>query len=178
MRSDRAKVSEASEKILRNMTFNRSGSQSQTKTDDQLVYVQIAMDPEYYSPYEVSYRFRGTFSSAANRARPILSPTSDAEHPATSLAYDCVKYAHILVAGNDRLETFDFVLPVPGAALSAQPFAYAFDSAAPIKVVSASSSLLPPMRLRRRTCADALPSNFASFRSISVLGEDSGHLRI
>ena len=27
-----------------------------------------------------------------------------------------VKYAHILVAGNHRLETFDFSLPVPGAA--------------------------------------------------------------
>ena len=30
-------------------------------TDDQLVYVQIATDPEYYSPYEVSYRFHVRF---------------------------------------------------------------------------------------------------------------------
>ena len=26
-----------------------------------------------------------------------------------------VKYAHVLVAGHERLETFDFALPVPGA---------------------------------------------------------------
>jgi len=88
MRSDRAKVSEASEKILRNMTFNQSGSQSKTKTDDQLVYVQIAMDPEYYSPYEVSYRFRGTFSSAANLESAAFSrrtPTADSCTAANSI---------------------------------------------------------------------------------------------
>src|SRR5262249_43649050 len=38
-------------------------------TDDQLTFLPITMDPDYYSPYEVSYRFHGTVSLAANRAR-------------------------------------------------------------------------------------------------------------
>ena len=41
----------------------------ENETDDQLVYLQIATDPDYYSPYEVSYRFHGAFSVTANRAR-------------------------------------------------------------------------------------------------------------
>ncbi len=41
----------------------------ENETDDQLVYLPIAMDPDYYSPYEVSYRFHGALSFAANRAR-------------------------------------------------------------------------------------------------------------
>jgi hypothetical protein len=95
-------------------------------TNDQLVYVQIATDPEYYSPYEVSYRFHGAFSSAANRARDlfflqrqmpsILRPHSRTTGFAYGVLDAGVKYAHILVAGNKRLETFDFALPVPGAA--------------------------------------------------------------
>ena len=40
-------------------------------TDDQLVFLSIAMDPDYYSPFEVSYRFHGILSFAANRAREI-----------------------------------------------------------------------------------------------------------
>ena len=38
-------------------------------TDDQLAFLPITMDPDYYSPYEVSYRFHGTVSFAANRMR-------------------------------------------------------------------------------------------------------------
>ena len=38
-------------------------------TDEQLVFLPIATDPDYYSPYEVSYRFHGALSFAANRAR-------------------------------------------------------------------------------------------------------------
>ena len=38
-------------------------------TDDQLLLFSIAMDPNYYSPYEVSYKFHGAFSPVANRAR-------------------------------------------------------------------------------------------------------------
>ena len=98
----------------------------ENETDDQLVYIPIVMDPEYYSPYEVSYRFHGALSFAANRARDtfflqrqmsnILPPHSRT----TGFVYGALdagmKYAHILIAGNDRLETFDFALPVPGAA--------------------------------------------------------------
>src|SRR5215469_11625404 len=94
------------------------------ETDDQLVFLPIAMDAEYYSPYEVSYRFNGAFSFAANRARDafflerqisgILPPHSTT----TGFVYGeldaCVKYAHIVISGKNRLETFDFALPVPG----------------------------------------------------------------
>jgi hypothetical protein len=98
----------------------------ENETDDQLVYLPIAMDPDYYSPYEVSYRFHGAFSSAANRARDkfflerqissILTPHSRTTGFMYGVLDAGVKYAHILIAGKDRLETFDFALPVPGAA--------------------------------------------------------------
>jgi hypothetical protein len=97
----------------------------ENQTDDQLAYLPIAMDPEYYSPYEVSYRFHGAFSSAANRARDVfflqrqMSGILPPHSRTTGFVYGVldagVKYAHILVAGNERLETFDFTLPVPGA---------------------------------------------------------------
>ena len=94
------------------------------ETDDELVFLPIAMDADYYSPYEVSYRFHGALSFAANRARDkfylerqiagILPPHSTT----TGFVYGeldaGVKYAHIVVAGKNRLDTFDFALPVPG----------------------------------------------------------------
>jgi hypothetical protein len=98
----------------------------ENETDDQLVYIPIAMDPEYYSPYEVSYRFHGALSFAANRARDtfflqrqmsnILPPHSRTTGFVYGVLDAGVKYAHILIAGNNRLETFNFALPVPGAA--------------------------------------------------------------
>jgi len=98
----------------------------ENETDDQLVYLPIAMDPEYYSPYEVSYRFHGAFSFAANRARDefflqrqisgVLPPHSRTTGFVYGVLDAGVKYAHILITANDRLETFDFALPVPGAA--------------------------------------------------------------
>jgi LssY-like putative type I secretion system component LssY len=96
------------------------------ETDDQLIYLPIAMDPEYYSPYEVSYRFHGAFSFAANRARDtfflqrqisgLLPPHSRTTGFVYGVLDAGVKYAHILITGNGRLETFDFALPVPGPA--------------------------------------------------------------
>ena len=98
----------------------------ENETDDQLVYLSIAMDPEYYSPYEVSYRFHGAFSFAANRARDefflqrqmpnILPPHSRTTGFMYGVLDAGVKYAHILIAGKNRLEVFDFALPVPGPA--------------------------------------------------------------
>ena len=93
-------------------------------TDDQLVFLPIAMDADYYSPYEVSYRFHGAFSFATNRARDafflerqiasILPPHSTT----TGFVYGeldaGVKYAHIVIAGKNHLETFEFAFPVPG----------------------------------------------------------------
>jgi LssY C-terminus len=84
----------------------------------------ITMDPNYYSSYEVSYRFHGTPSFAANRARDefflkrqmanILPPHSRTTGFVYGVLDAGVKYAHIVLAGNNRVETFDFVLPVPG----------------------------------------------------------------
>jgi LssY-like putative type I secretion system component LssY len=95
-------------------------------TDDQLVYLPIAMDPDYYSPYEVSYRFHGALSFAANRARDkfflerqissIVPPHSHTAGFMYGVLDAGVKYTHILIAGHDRLETFDFALRVPGPA--------------------------------------------------------------
>src|SRR6516165_7847355 len=80
-------------------------------TDDQLVFLPIAMDADYFSPYEVSYRFHGAFSFATNRARDafflerqiasILPPHSTT----TGFVYGeldvGVKYAHIVIAGKN-----------------------------------------------------------------------------
>ncbi len=95
-------------------------------TDDQLAFLPITMDPDYYSPYEVSYRFHGNVSYAANRARnefflrrqisSILPPHSITTGFVYGVLDAGVKYAHIVIAGKNRLETFDFALPVPGRA--------------------------------------------------------------
>jgi LssY C-terminus len=96
----------------------------ENKTDDQLAFLSIAMDPNYYSPYEVAYRFRGLMSFAANRARdefflrhqiagvlPAHSKTSGFVYGVLDAG---IKYAHVVIAGQKRAETFDFALPVPG----------------------------------------------------------------
>ena len=96
----------------------------ENETDNQLAFLSIAMDPDYYSPYEVSYRFHGSLSFAANRARDefflkrqmasILPPHSRTTGFVYGVMDAGVKYAHIVIGGNKRLETFDFVLSVPG----------------------------------------------------------------
>jgi len=96
----------------------------ENETDNQLAFLSIAMDPDYFSPYEVSYRFHGYLSFAANRARDefflkrqmasILPPHSRTTGFVYGVLDAGVKYAHIVIGGNKRLETFDFVLSVPG----------------------------------------------------------------
>jgi LssY C-terminus len=98
----------------------------ENETDGQLVFLPITMDPDYYSPYEVSYRFHGALSFAANRARDefflkrqmasVLQPHSTTEGFIYGELDAGVKYAHIVLAGKGRVETFDFALPVPGPA--------------------------------------------------------------
>ena len=96
----------------------------ENETDDQLVFLPITMDSDYYSPYEASYRFHAFLSLAANQARDefflkrqmasILPPHSRTIGFVYGVLDAGVKYAHIVIAGNHRLETFDFALPVPG----------------------------------------------------------------
>ena len=98
----------------------------ENETDEQLAYLPITMDPDYYSPYEVSYKFHGALSFAVNRARDefflkrqiasILPPHSKTTGFTYGVLDAGVKYAHIVIAGNNRVETFDFALPVPGPA--------------------------------------------------------------
>src|SRR6516225_11129672 len=96
----------------------------QNDTDEQFVFLPITMDPDYYSPYEVSYRFHGALSFAANRARDefflkrqiasILPPHLTTTGFMYGVLDAGIKSAHVVIAGKDRLETFDFALPVPG----------------------------------------------------------------
>jgi len=95
-------------------------------TDEQFVFLPITMDPDYYSPYEVSYRFHGAFSFAANRARDdfflksqiasVLPPHSTTTGFIYGVLDAGIKYAHVVMAGNGRIEAFDFALLVPGPA--------------------------------------------------------------
>jgi LssY C-terminus len=98
----------------------------ENETDGQLVFLPITMDPNYYSPYEVSYGFHGALSFAANRARDefflkrqiasVLPPHSTTKGFMYGELDAGVKYALIVLAGKSRVETFDFALPVPGSA--------------------------------------------------------------
>jgi LssY-like putative type I secretion system component LssY len=106
----------------------------ENETDEQLVFLPIAMDPDYYSPYEVSYRFHGAVSFAANRARDefflqrqisnVLPPHATTTGFVYGVLDAGVKYAHVVIAGKNRRDTFDFALPIPGPAFvgsSARP---------------------------------------------------------
>jgi hypothetical protein len=98
----------------------------ENETDEQVVFLPITMDPDYYSPYEVSYRFHGVLSFASNRARDefflkqqiasIILPHSKTIGFAYGVLDNGVKYAHIVIAGKNGVEIFDFALPVPGPA--------------------------------------------------------------
>jgi hypothetical protein len=98
----------------------------ENETDEELIFLPITMDPDYYSAYEASYRFHGALSFAANRARDefflkrqianILKPHSTTTGFMYGVLDAGIKYAHVVIAGKDRLETFDFALPVPGPA--------------------------------------------------------------
>src|SRR5215472_11677399 len=96
----------------------------ENETDEQLVFLPITMDPDYYSAYEVSYRFHGALSFAANSARDnfflkqqiadILPPHSKTTGFVYGVLDAGIKYAHIVMAGKNRVNTFDFALSVPG----------------------------------------------------------------
>jgi hypothetical protein len=82
------------------------------------------MDPDYYSAYEVSYRFHGGLSLMANRARNEfflkrqIASTLPPHTKTTGFVYGVldtgIKYAHIVIVGKNRVESFDFALSIPG----------------------------------------------------------------
>jgi len=98
----------------------------ENQTDEPLVFLLITLDPDYYSAYEVSFKFHGALSLAANRARDefflkremasVLPPHAETTGVIYTTLDAGIKYAHIVIAGNNRVETFDFALPVPGPA--------------------------------------------------------------
>jgi len=94
------------------------------ETAEPMVFLPITLDQDYYSPYEVSYRFHGMLSAAANRARDEfflkrqissnLPPHSTTAGFVYGVLDAGVKYAHVVIARTNRVEAFDFVLRVPG----------------------------------------------------------------
>jgi LssY C-terminus len=94
--------------------------------DEEFSYLPIATDPNYYSPYEVSFRTHGMFSSAANRARDafflgkqigtVAPPHSKLSGFLFGQLDAGVKYAQVWLTGKSRLEKFAFVLEAPGPA--------------------------------------------------------------
>jgi hypothetical protein len=96
----------------------------ENETESPLALLSIALDPDYYSPYEVSYKFHGAISFAANRARDrfflnhemanVLPPHAETTGFLYSVLDNGIKYAHVVLAGDHRVETFDFALPIPG----------------------------------------------------------------
>jgi hypothetical protein len=98
----------------------------ENETDEPVVFFPITMDPDYYSPYEVSYKFHGVLSFTLNHARDefflkrqianVILTRSKTTGFAYGVLDNGIKYAHIVIAGNNRVEIFDFALPVPGPA--------------------------------------------------------------
>jgi hypothetical protein len=98
----------------------------ENETEEPLAFLSIELDPEYYSAYEASYKFHGALSFAANRARDafflgremanFLPPHVETTGFVYSVLDTGIKYAHVVIVGGHRLETFDFALPVPGPA--------------------------------------------------------------
>src|SRR5262249_2337083 len=98
----------------------------ENETEEPLVFLPSALDPDYYSAYEVSYKFRGALSFAANRARDefflkremasVLPPHAETTGFVYTTLDTGIKYARIVILANNRVETFDFALPIPGPA--------------------------------------------------------------
>jgi hypothetical protein len=98
----------------------------ENQTEEPLVLLSIALDPDYYSAYEVSYKFHGALSFSANRARDefflkrqianVLPPHAETSGFVYSVLDAGIKYTQVVIAGDRRLETFDFALPIPGRA--------------------------------------------------------------
>jgi hypothetical protein len=95
-------------------------------TEEPLVLLSIALDPDFYSAYEASYKFHGALSFSANRARDafflqhqmanFLPPHAETTGFVYGVLDAGIKYARVVIAGDRRLETFDFALAVPGPA--------------------------------------------------------------
>lgn len=102
----------------------------ENETDEPLQYLSIVTDPDYYSPFEVAYRFHGAISVSANNARDKfflerqISNVLPAHARTTGFVYSVLdagmKYVRILISGKNRRESFDFNLPVPGPAFVGQ----------------------------------------------------------
>jgi LssY C-terminus len=98
----------------------------ENETDEALAFLPVTMDPDYYSAYEVSYRFHGALSFMANRARnefflerqiaSSLLPHTKTTGFVYGVLDTGIKYARIVIVGKNRLETFDFALSIPGPA--------------------------------------------------------------
>jgi hypothetical protein len=100
----------------------------ENQTDDQLAFIPIAMDPDYYSPYEVAYRFRGLMSFAANRARDEfflshqIASVLPAHSKTTGFIYGVldagIKYAHMSLPGRNVLRPLILRCPSRDRSLS------------------------------------------------------------
>jgi hypothetical protein len=96
----------------------------ENETDEALAFLPVTMDPDYYSAYEVSYRFHGALSLMANRARNEfflkrqMASSLPPHTKTTGFVYGVldtgIKYAHIVIVGRNRVESFDFALSIPG----------------------------------------------------------------
>src|SRR3974390_3027655 len=98
----------------------------ENETDEPLALLPVTMDPDYYSAYEVSYRFHGALSLMANRARNEfflkrqIASSLPPHTKTTGFVYGVldtgIKYAHVVIVGKNRVESFDFALSIPGPA--------------------------------------------------------------
>ncbi len=95
-------------------------------TEQPFYYLPVATDPDYFSPYEVSFRTHGLLSFAANAqrdafflSRQIATSVPPRGHVSGFVygEFDAgVKYVRVWLAAKARLEKFDFVVDVPGPA--------------------------------------------------------------
>ena len=91
---------------------------------DELTYLPIATDPEYYSPLEVSWRFRDRLTPEADTARDTrfltsqipfkIAPGSTVSGYVFTHRETGLKFVSVEIIRDQADETFHFIVPVSG----------------------------------------------------------------
>ncbi len=94
-------------------------------TDDVLVFLPIALDPDYFSPNEAAFLNHRKFQKATNKKMDehfteygidleIIDPKSEISGIVFTNIDPGIKYVNVVVAGGETTERFLFYFEVPG----------------------------------------------------------------
>ncbi|MFO1104928.1 MAG: LssY C-terminal domain-containing protein [Amaricoccus sp.] len=102
----------------------------ENRGDQDVIYAPIATDPDYYSPYEVSWRFHDALRPEADAARDalfassgiplVVPPRSRVSGYVFTHRETGLKFVTITLGRADEEEDFRFILPVAGPKLAVE----------------------------------------------------------